>query len=181
MLELIQRHLFAVLFLLLAAAASAGEQVSQGDLAPNWILADLEGQEASLYEEAEQGKWTVMIFCASWCSNCEALLPKIAQLSKQRGETPVAFYVMNVWDDKDPAAFMQEQGYGLSVVRHAEHVAKRYGISITPGVVVVSPEKRIHYLRQPSDSVTNITSHLQKILKIELPSNTSAAPRQSQE
>lgn len=176
MLELIQRHLFAVLLALLPTAANAGEPVAQGDMAPNWILADMEGQELSLYEEAEQGKWTVMIFCASWCSNCDILLPKIEQLSRLRGETQVAFYIMNVWDNKSLAT--QEHPTQLPVVSHAEHVAKRYGITVTPGVVVVSPEKRIHYLRQPTDDVVAITHQLQKILKIDLPSDDQPVPAQ---
>lgn len=169
--ELIRGYMCAALLAVLSLATSAGEQVAQGDIAPNWILADLQGKQASLYEEAEQGNWTVMVFWASWCSKCKALVPKIEQLSDVAGGKTVSYYLMNVWDDKDPAAFIQEQGYQLPVIRQAEHVAQRYGIRITPGVVVVGPDKRIHYLRQPNESITTISENLQKILKIELPSN----------
>lgn len=171
MLESIRAHVFAVLAAILATTVSAGEQVAQGDIAPNWILADVHGQEASLYEEAEQGKWTVMVFCASWCSNCKELLPKMEKLSKLRAKAPVAFYLMNVWEDKDPALLAQEQSYQLPVVRQAEHVAKRYGIRITPGVVVVGPDKRIHYLRQTIEDTTTVADKVQKTLELDLPSS----------
>lgn len=156
--------LAAALLLVTASATNAGEQVSQGDLAPNWILADLEGQESSLYEGAEQDKWTVMVFCASWCSKCQQLLPKVQQLSQHGDSNPAQFYLMNVWEDKGPAALLEQQRYSLPVMRQAEHVARRYGIRITPGVVVVGPDKRIHYLRAPTDDVHDIATKLEQIL-----------------
>lgn len=170
MLVFIKGHLLAVLLATLSLATSAGEQVEQGDIAPNWILADLKGEQASLYEQAEQGSWTVMIFWASWCTKCKVLLPKIEQLSNAKESTAVSYYLMNVWDDKDPAVFAQEQGYQLPVIRQAEHVAQRYGIRITPGVVVVGPDKRIHYLQQPHEGVSAVTKALRNILEIEPPS-----------
>lgn len=171
MLAFIKGHLFAVLLATLSLATVAGEQVVQGDIAPNWILADLKGEQASLYEQAEQGNWTVMVFWASWCTKCKVLLPKIEQLNRTKKGSAVSYYLMNVWDDKDPAVFAQEQDYRLPVIRQAEHVAQRYGIRITPGVVVVGPDKRIHYLQQPHESVTAVTKTLQNLLKIEPPSS----------
>lgn len=167
MLVLLRAHFCAVLFAVTACTASAGEQVNQGDIAPNWILTDLQGQVSSLYEGAEQGKWTVMVFWASWCSKSEQLIPVIEQLNQEKGDSPVAFYLMNVWEDKDPAAVSEQQNYELPVVRQAEHLAKRYGVRITPGVVVISPDKRIHYLRQSGESVEEVTANLKQILDLE--------------
>lgn len=165
MLELIRAPFCALIFALAACAATAGEQVKQGDIAPNWILTDLQGQVSSLYEGAESGKWTVMVFWASWCSASEQLIPAIEKLSQQPSDTPVSYYLMNVWEDKDPATISEQQNYGLPVVRQAEHLAKRYGIRGTPGVVVISPDKRIHYLRQPGEGVAEVTANLERILK----------------
>lgn len=150
----------------LSYSSLAGQPIEQGDIAPNWILADLQGKAVSLYEEAEQGKWAVMIFWATWCSNCKILLPEIVKIDRQKGSAPVAFYLMNVWEDKDPAEFVAEQDYQLPVIRQAEQVAQRYGIRITPGIVVVDPDKRIQYVRQPSDDVATITRNLHGLLDI---------------
>lgn len=157
-------RLFCALVLFYAVAVTAGEQVAQGDIAPNWILADVDGRESSLYEGAEQNKWTVMVFCASWCSKCEKLLPQVQQLSQRTGSAATAFYLMNVWENKDPAALEQQKSFNLPVMQHAEHVARRYGIRVTPGVVVVGPDKRIHYLREPSDDMPAVANKLEQIL-----------------
>lgn len=167
MLVLLRAHFCAVFLAMAACAASAGEQVKQGDIAPNWILTDLQGQVSSLYEGAEQGKWTVMVFWASWCSKSEQLIAAIEQLNQQKGDSPVTFYLMNVWEDKDPATISEQQNYELPVVRQAEHLARRYGIRITPGVVVISPDKRIHYLRQPGEGVEQVAANLKQILGME--------------
>lgn len=157
-------RVFISFLLLYACAVTAGEQVAQGDIAPNWILADVDGRESSLYDGAEQNKWTVMVFCASWCSKCEKLLPQVQQLSQNADPASAAFYLMNVWESKDPAALEQQKSFNLPVMQHAEHVARRYGIGVTPGVVVVGPDKRIHYLREPGDDIPQVASKLKQIL-----------------
>lgn len=139
------------------------------DLAPNWILPDLEGKPISLYEEAEAGKTTVMFFWASWCRSCKSLMPVIKALDSAKGERPITFYLMNVWEDNDPVAFLKQHDVNLPMLRQAENVAQRYDIRITPGIVVVDSDRRIRYMRSPHEGVAEVTAELQRVLNIQLP------------
>lgn len=164
--------LFASLFCCFANPGRAGDGV--GELAPNWILPDLSGKPISLYEEAEAGKTTVMFFWASWCKTCKSLLPILKELDHNKGDRPISFYLMNVWEDDDPVAFLRRFDVALPVLLQAENVAQRYEIRITPGIVVVDPERRIRYVRDPQESLSDITAELHRVLGI--PSGDHPAP-----
>lgn len=88
--------LLALCCCLVARSVSAGGAI--GDVAPNWILMDQKGAPVSLYQEADAGKTTVMFFWASWCKSCNSLMPVIRQLDQAKGERPIQFYLMNVWE-----------------------------------------------------------------------------------
>lgn len=140
-----------------------------GELAPNWILPDASGAPISLYQEAESGKTTVMFFWASWCNSCKTLLPVIKRLNSAKGDRPVSFYLMNVWEDDDPIAFLSKYDVqNLPVLLQAENVAQRYDIKITPGIVVVDADRRIRYMRQPEENVAKVAQDLQQVLGIQL-------------
>src|SRR5690606_32140675 len=96
---------FAAFFCLFTLPGRVGDAV--GDLAPNWILPDSKGKPVSLYEEVETGRTIVMFFWASWCKSCKSLLPILQQLDDAKGERPISFYLMNVWEDDDPVAFLE--------------------------------------------------------------------------
>lgn len=158
---------FALCLCLLALVARAEDPT--GELAPNWILPDLSGTQVSLYQEAEAGNTTVMFFWASWCNSCKALLPVIKQLDAAKGDKAVRFYLMNVWEDKDPVVFLNQfEMQHLPVFLLAENVAQRYDIKITPGLVVVNAEKRISYVRQPGEGPAQVSERLQEVLGIPL-------------
>jgi thiol-disulfide isomerase/thioredoxin len=156
--------LFASLFSLLASPGRAADGV--GELAPNWILSDLSGKPISLYDEAEAGKTTVMFFWASWCKTCKKLLPVLQELEHNKGDRPISIYLMNVWEDNDPVAFLRDFEVNLPVLLQAENVAQRYQVRITPGIVVVDSERRIRYVRDPRETLHDITTALYQVLGI---------------
>lgn len=164
---------FAAFFCLFTHSGRAGDAV--GELAPNWILPDSEGTPISLYEEAEAGRTIVMFFWASWCKSCKSLLPVLQKLDQAKGDRPIRFFLMNVWEDDDPVAFLKRYELTLPVLLQAENVAQRYDIRITPGVVVVDPERRIRYVRNPDQNVTDVTAELQRVLEISSATAATAA------
>lgn len=163
----------AAFFCLFTHAGRAGDSV--GDLAPNWILPDVTGTPISLYDEADAGKTTVMFFWASWCKSCKSLLPVLQQLNRAKGDRAISFYLMNVWEDDDPVAFLKRHNVELPVVLQAENVAQRYDIRITPGVVVVDPERRIRYVRSPHQTATEVATALQQVLDLQVPGSSAIA------
>jgi len=159
------RFCFAICLCLLTLLSRAEDPT--GEVAPNWILPDLSGTQISLYQEAEAGITTVMFFWASWCNGCKALLPVIKRFNAAKGDKAVRFYLMNVWEDNDPVAFLRQHDMQhLPVLLQAENVAQRYDIKLTPGIVVVDAQKRIRYVRQPGESETEVSGKLQEVLGI---------------
>ena len=152
--------------------AMAGDIV--GQVAPNWILSDLEGTSISLYQEVEEGKTVVMFFWASWCKNCQSLMPFIRELREAKGDKPISIYLMNIWEDGDPVEFIKNHNIGVPLILHAENVARRYNIQLTPGIVVVDHTRKIQYVRQHQENLSDVVSHLQKILDVQLGSTISA-------
>ncbi len=157
--------LYSLLALFIPCATSA-EALQAGDIAPNWILMDSQGETVSLYQEAEQGRATVMIFCASWCKNCQELLPEMNKLSVHHREqsSKVVFYVMNVWENGDPTAYVKQRAPSISVVLRADHIARRYAVEVTPGVVVVGPDRRILYQRAAGTSSQQVALQVEQLL-----------------
>jgi thiol-disulfide isomerase/thioredoxin len=142
-----------------------------GQLAPNWILSDLSGTPISLYQEAEEGKTVVMFFWASWCKNCQSLMPVIRDLNEAKGDKPISIYLMNIWEDGDPVEFIKNHEVSVPLILHAENVARRYNINLTPGIVVVDHSRRIQYVRQSQENLNEVVSNLQKILDVKLESS----------
>lgn len=131
--------------LLLAQLTLAESAPKLGDLAPNWVLADTDGQAVSLYQQAEAGSTTVMVFFATWCRNCNALMPSLEKLRTSLQGKPVAFFLMNVWEDPGPEALDKRYSTEIPILLRADHVARRFGVASTPGIVVVGPDKRVIY------------------------------------
>lgn len=144
----------------------ADEPMQVGSTAPNWVLADMSGTPVSLYQEAEAGKTTVMVFFASWCRNCKELLPSLNAMQQHLSGKPYAFYLMNVWEDPDLESIHETEPTNIPLLIRAESVARRFQIETTPGVVVVGPDKKILYKRHSGTSVQETAADLKNILGV---------------
>lgn len=140
------------------------QPLSEGDVAPNWILRSQSGDMVSLYEQADSGNTTVMVFWATWCPMCKDLIPELTRLKEHFASQQVSFYFMNVWEDHDPEAFAIERKMD-PIILHADNVAKRYQIGTTPGIIVVSPDRTIRYRVTPIRQTKAVISNLEQLLK----------------
>lgn len=147
------------------SASRAAEFLEVGAQAPNWVLADVDGQPVSLYQQAESGNTTVMVFFASWCGKCQKLLPYLNQLQRQTVDEPLRFYLLNIWEDPDPAAIAEIEPTDIPILLRAENVARRFQVETTPGVVVVGPEKTVLYKRVSGTSVEDTVTQLKDLLQ----------------
>lgn len=79
---------------------------------------------------------TILLFWATWCPYCKALMPHLQSVIDQYGDD-VRLLAISVKEDGDPAAFMKEAGYDWTLLMNGDEVAKTYGVSGTPGLFVV--------------------------------------------
>lgn len=155
------RFIGICLWLALAASphAQAGGPLKVGAKAPDWILADISGKHISFYENCSDHT-AVVLFWATWCPYCSALMPELERLRGELQGQPIKFYALNIWEDSDPVAHMQKHDYGFKLILNAERVAKRYGVMGTPGLFVIAPDRTIRYIRakgtKPANVITSI-------------------------
>ncbi|MBT8064022.1 MAG: TlpA family protein disulfide reductase [Gammaproteobacteria bacterium] len=124
----------------LLSACDAGRVEPQMDWQPPaWELIDAKG-EAFRYPEDLDGP-AVVLFWASWCPYCKALMPYLKTIVEERGgDVPVL--ALNIRDDEDPRTFMAENGFEFRLFPGADPVAEAWGVKSTPGLFLVDAEGR---------------------------------------
>jgi len=121
--------------------------LSAANLAQDWTLETADGVPVTLGEVAARQP-TVLLFWATWCPYCKALMPHLQSIRLEYGDD-VRILAIDIFDDGDPVAFMQEAGYDFTLLPRGDDVAKLYGIEGTPGVLIIDAQRRIHFdLRQ---------------------------------
>ena len=136
------RSLFALLMLacLLPGSGCAAEAA----VAPDFTLESVSGDSVTLSDvTAEQP--VVLLFWATWCPYCKALMPHIQSIRLEHGDE-VRVLAVHFRDDKgDPAAFIENAGYDFTVLRDGNETAKLYEVWGTPGLLVIDRNRRIRF------------------------------------
>jgi thiol-disulfide isomerase/thioredoxin len=124
------------LALTLAMPGVAGAGL-EGKPAPKLQLRDASGERRSLADVAA-GRPAIVLFWASWCPYCKALMPHLAQIQRRHGNA-IAVIAVSVWEEAevDPAAVLAERGYAFEVLLKGDKSGKRWGVKGTPGLFVV--------------------------------------------
>ncbi len=136
--------LTAVALAILAAASACmrGTGVSQGTLAPDFVLPRLDGtvQKLSNY----RGKIVVVNLWATWCPPCLEEMPLLEQMARQYG--PQGLVVLGIAADEDRTAverFLERRPLSFEVLLDpGGEVGTRYGITGYPETFVVDREGR---------------------------------------
>lgn len=110
--------------------------------APAWSLADPGGGMVEFPADA-RGHPAVVLFWATWCPFCKALMPHLQEIRERYADSGVQVFAVNIREDGDPVAFVSESGYDFVVALDGDAVAERYGVRGTPGLFVVGRDGRI--------------------------------------
>ncbi len=122
-----------------AIVKAAGPQVGQA--ATDWTLKDASGKDVSLSDL--RGKVVVMDFWATWCPPCRAVMPSLQKLHEKYKDSGVLVLGMNCWESGDAQAHMKDNGFTYGLMLKADDVAKAYGVSAIPTLIVVGPDGKI--------------------------------------
>ncbi|MCP4299664.1 MAG: TlpA family protein disulfide reductase [Gammaproteobacteria bacterium] len=125
-----------VLFLAAASANSA-------DLAPDWSLKSADGEIVRLSEEIQEQP-VILLFWATWCPYCKALMPHLQSMRLEYGDQ-VKILAINFREDGDPVAFIKNAGYDFTVLPDGDEVAAVYGVYGTPGVIIVDGDQQARF------------------------------------
>lgn len=102
---------------------------------PAWKLTEANGGPSLTAGDLLDGKVTVLVFWATWCPYCKALLPHIQSIADEYSDQ-VSIAALNFREDADPAAYFAERGYTLALYPDGDKIAASFGIRATPGVLV---------------------------------------------
>jgi len=127
---------------MLALASVSPQALADKPWAPAFTLADTAGNDVVL--PSKQAGVDVVFFWASWCPYCKALMPHLQSMQIEYGDD-VRIYALNIRDDEDPVAFMQEQGYDFVLLPDADRIMELYGVRSTPAVFLVDQNGTIHF------------------------------------
>lgn len=120
-----------------------GSSIAAGNIAPDWTLADPDGQTFHLQDEVE-AQATILFFWATWCPYCKALFPHLQSIRLEYGDR-VRILAINFREDGDPVTFINESGYDVTLLLDGDEVAKLYDIYGTPGVILMDKDRVIHF------------------------------------
>ncbi len=160
----VRRIALAVALLMPAWAGAQEAGIAVGKLAPNAMLETLDGKPAQL--STWIGKQPVVLeFWASWCSNCKALEPELAKVTRQFGRQ-VKFVGVAVSANQTPERvkrYMQAHPIPLEMLYdRAGTAVDAYDVPATSYVVVIDRTGKVVYTG--SGGAQDLTAAIRKAL-----------------
>lgn len=141
----------AILCVLLVAGAGAAvaqdEGISVGSVAPAVTVPDLEGNPVDLGRFIGR-KPVLLEFWATWCTSCQAMMPKLAKMREQFGDA-VEFIGINVTISETPegvAAYVREHSPPFrTLYDSAGDGARAYEPPATSFIAIIDRSGRVVY------------------------------------
>ena len=155
-------RIIATALLVISCAQAAGD--TQMDWQPPaFELAGTDGQLLR-YPEDLSGP-TIVLFWASWCPYCKALMPHLQSIvDEYPGEIEVL--ALNFRDDEDPVIYVSERGYDFQLFLQSDPVAELWGVKATPGLFLVDATGRVvfsNYAIPQSDYPVDASEQLERM------------------
>lgn len=112
--------------------------IAVGELAPDFTLKNLEGEEVSLSDY--KGKIVMINFWATWCTWCDVEMPDMQKLSSENDDLVVL--AVDVQEDiRDVKKYIEDGGYDFEVVLDSDGFVNRaYLVNGLPNSYFVDKE-----------------------------------------
>ncbi|MEM9207800.1 MAG: TlpA disulfide reductase family protein [Pseudomonadota bacterium] len=140
--------------LFLAALIAAGPVLADDSIGSKheWTATGFDGAEI-VYPAALDGKPTVLVFWATWCPYCRALMPYLGDIQNDYGGDKINILTVNVFEDGelDPAEHIAELGFPMIAVANGDPVAEQYSVQFTPGLMIVDGQGTLVWKRESTD------------------------------
>jgi peroxiredoxin/uncharacterized membrane protein YphA (DoxX/SURF4 family) len=143
-------------------AALPQQQLPIGSPAPDFSLADLQGQTVSLQNLLSANKPLFLFFVAPTCSPCAALRPEIARWQKAFSER-LDFVIISKGTAAENRAKFAPQGIETVLLQNQAEVSESYGAKWTPAAVFVKADGTIgSHIAYGSEEIKKLFHHVAK-------------------
>jgi len=112
--------------------------------APDWTLQSASGETVTLSEVAA-AQPVIVLFWATWCPYCKALMPHLQSIRLEYGDE-IRVLAIHFRDDKgDPVAFIENAGYDFTLLPDGDEIAELNGVWGTPGLMIIDRDRTVRY------------------------------------
>ncbi|MBT3784999.1 TlpA family protein disulfide reductase [bacterium] len=148
-----------------------GFALGVGMQAPDFPVLQLNSELTGIYNLWNQHSESVIFleFFATWCSSCEAQLPKIISLRNKFREEPVLFHFVSY---KEPVEELlsylgenPEIDWSVSGTQNGLG-ARRYGLKALPGIYIIDRKRKVRFIHQGSANEGKLERELREILSV---------------
>lgn len=138
-----------------------------GDLAPDFVLADLDGNEVRLSDYA--GETVILNFWATWCAPCRVEMPELQAVQEDYAFADVNVLAVNQGEDAERVRdFYDEVGLSLPGLLDSDgKVGQTYGAFFLPSTLFINPDGEITVFHRGIISRKQVEDYLQRTLPIE--------------
>lgn len=134
-----------------------------GQQAPNFTLADLEGNEVSLADF--EGRPVIINFWATWCGPCRIEMPELQETYEERQEEGLAILAVNMEETPEMVRRFFYDDLRLTFTPLLDRdgdVTDLYGVFNLPTTYFVNPEGTIAAVHRGPLTGSQIDSYLQE-------------------
>lgn len=126
-----------------AEQGEASSLPEPGDIAPDFTLADVDGNEVTLADF--RGRPVMLNFWATWCAPCRLEMPEMEQAQQDYAADGLAILAINQEEPAERvAAFMDELGLTFSAPLDVDgDVAAQYGAFFLPSSVFINADGEV--------------------------------------
>ena len=150
-----------LLFLLLLSGPACAQE-----RAIAWQGHGADGQSIR-FDPAHMQRPAVLLFWATWCPYCKALMPYLQKVYDAAGKEKLDVYAIDIKDeDGDPVAELKQRGNTFTLVRDGDAIAALYGVKGTPGLFLVDRSGAIVYKRSGGDAPEKVEAALRVQLSL---------------
>ncbi len=84
----------------------------------------------------------IVVYFATWCPYCKALMPHLQSIKDQYGDQ-VRIFAISIREDGDANGYILERGYQFDLMLEGEAVAEQHGVKGTPAVYAFDKEQKL--------------------------------------
>ncbi|MDR3388006.1 MAG: TlpA disulfide reductase family protein [Rudaea sp.] len=122
------------------------------------------GGQAIRFDPQHLSRPAILLFWATWCPYCEALMPYVQKVYDAAGKDRLDVYAIDIKDDGDPVVALRERKQTFTLVRDGDAIADQYGVKGTPGLFLVNAKGDVVYKRTGGDAPEKVEVALREKL-----------------